>query len=470
MLGTCLENVRNTVPLVHNITNYVTVNDVANILLACGGSPIMSDEPEDVEDITSICGGLNINIGTLNQRSIEGMFRAGAKANALGHVVLLDPVGAGASALRTNTAVELMEKIKFTVIRGNISEIKTLALGSGTTKGVDADVADAVTDANLDSAVKFVKNFAAKSGAIVAVTGAIDLVSDGTACYVIRNGRPEMGKITGTGCQLSGMMTAFVVANPDNKLEAAAAMLREKNPTATIVTTAWDELTGEQILKAMSTKDDFKAELIAMAAKANEEHTHEDEEEEHHHHHHHDDENGVCSCGHHHDHDDDDDEDEHHHDHDEDDDHDEHEHEHHHHHDHDDHDHCCCGHHHDHDDDDDDDEHEHHHDHDGHCCCGHHHHHHDHDADEVFTSWGVETARKFTKAEVEHALTELDTGNYGMILRSKGIVNGGADGWLEFDYVPGEWEVRARGADVGGKLVVIGSKLNEKAIAELFGC
>ena len=254
----------------------------------------------------------------------------------------------------------------------------------------------------------------------------------------------------------------------EEKIAAAVAMLREKNPTATIVTTAWDSLTGEQILKAMSTKDDFKAELIAMAAKANEEHTHEDEEEEHHHHHHHDDENGVCSCGHHHDHDDDDDEDEHehHHDHDEEDDHDEHEH---HHHDHDDHDHCCCGHHHDHDDDDDEDEHEHHHDHDGHCCCGHHHHH-DHDADEVFTSWGVETARKFTKAEVEHALTELDTGNYGMILRSKGIVNGGADGWLEFDYVPGEWEVRARGADVGGKLVVIGSKLNEKAIAELFGC
>ena len=218
MLGTCLENVRNTVPLVHNITNYVTVNDVANILLACGGSPIMSDEPEDVEDITSICGGLNINLGTLNQRSI-----AGAKANALGHVVLLDHVGAGASALRTNTAVELMEKIKFTVIRGNISEIKTLALGSGTTKGVDADVADAVPDANLDSAVKFVKDFAANSGAIVAVTGAIDLVSDGTACYVIRNGRPEMGKINGTGCQLSGMMTAFVVANPDNKLAAAAA-------------------------------------------------------------------------------------------------------------------------------------------------------------------------------------------------------------------------------------------------------
>ena len=109
-------------------------------------------------------------------------------------------------------------------------------------------------------------------------------------------------------------------------------------------------------------------------------------------------------------------------------------------------------------------------DHDEHCCCGHHHHHHDHDADEVFTSWGVETAKKFSKADIEHALTELDTGNYGMILRSKGIVDGGADGWLEFDYVPGEWEVRARGADVGGKLVVIGSKLDEKAIAALFGC
>ena len=217
----------------------------------------------------------------------------------------------------------------------------------------------------------------------------------------------------------------------EEKIAAAVAMLREKNPTATIVTTAWDALTGEQILKAMSTKDDFKAELIAMAAKANEEHAHEDEEEEHEHHHHHD-------------HDDDHDE------------------------------HCCCGHHHD-DDDDDEGEHEHHHhhdhdDHDEHCCCGHHHHHHDHDADEVFTSWGVETARKFSKADIEHALTELDTGNYGMILRSKGIVDGGADGWLEFDSVPGEWEVRARGADVGGKLVVIGSKLDEKAIAALFGC
>ena len=162
MLGTYIKNVRKTVPLVHNITNYVTVNDVANVLLACGGSPIMSDEPEDVEDITAICKGLNINIGTLNQRSIEGMFRAGRKANELGHVVLLDPVGAGAGALRTGTAIRLLEELRFDVIRGNISEIKTLARGSGTTKGVDADVADAVTEENLDEAVAFVKEFAKK--------------------------------------------------------------------------------------------------------------------------------------------------------------------------------------------------------------------------------------------------------------------------------------------------------------------
>ena len=223
MFGKCLENVRNTVPLVHNITNYVTVNDVANVLLACGGSPIMSDDREDVEDITSICGGLNINIGTLNQNTIPSMFLAGKKANELGHPVLLDPVGAGASCLRTETALQLLQEVRFTVIRGNISEIKTLAFGSGSTKGVDADLADAVTEENLDEAVAFVKKMAGTHHCIVAVTGAIDLVADEERCYVIRNGRGEMGRITGTGCQLSGMMTAYVTANPDHPLEAAAA-------------------------------------------------------------------------------------------------------------------------------------------------------------------------------------------------------------------------------------------------------
>ena len=223
VLKTMLENVRAKSPLVHNITNYVTVNDVANVLLAAGGSPIMSDDADDVEDITSICGGLNINIGTLNKNTIPSMFLAGKKANALGHIVLLDPVGAGASRLRTDTANRLMQEVRFDAVRGNISEIKTLCTGSGSTKGVDADAVDAVTEANLDDGVQLVKAFAQKTGCIVAVTGAIDLMSDGERCRCIRNGRAEMSRITGTGCQLSALMTAFLVANPDRKLDAAAA-------------------------------------------------------------------------------------------------------------------------------------------------------------------------------------------------------------------------------------------------------
>ncbi len=223
VLKTMLENVRAKSPLVHNITNYVTVNDVANVLLAAGGSPIMSDDADDVEDITSICGGLNINIGTLNKNTIPSMFLAGKKANALGHIILLDPVGAGASRLRTDTANRLMQEVRFDAVRGNISEIKTLCTGSGSTKGVDADAVDAVTEANLDNGVQLVKTFAAQTGCIIAVTGAIDLVSDGERCWCIRNGRAEMSRITGTGCQLSALMTAFLVANPDRKLDAAAA-------------------------------------------------------------------------------------------------------------------------------------------------------------------------------------------------------------------------------------------------------
>ncbi|MEG1778936.1 MAG: hydroxyethylthiazole kinase, partial [Oscillospiraceae bacterium] len=163
MLKERLENVRTKTPLIHNITNYVTVNDCANVLLACGASPIMADDMAEVEDITTICGGLNINIGTLNQRTIPAMFLAGKKANSLSHPVVLDPVGAGASKLRTETAHKLLDEIKFTVIRGNISEIKALALGSGTTKGVDADVADTVNEQTIESAIEFAKRFAEKT-------------------------------------------------------------------------------------------------------------------------------------------------------------------------------------------------------------------------------------------------------------------------------------------------------------------
>ncbi len=223
MFTECFNHVRTGHPLIHNITNYVTVNDVANILLACGGSPIMADDPDEVEEITSICSGLNINIGTLNARTVSSMLKAGKRAAALGHAVLLDPVGAGASRLRTDTAVRLMEELNVSVIKGNISELKALALGSTTTRGVDADAADAVTQQNLDEMVAFAKRYARTTGSIIVITGAIDLAADAERCFVIYNGRAEMESITGCGCQLAGMMTAFIAANPENKLTAAAA-------------------------------------------------------------------------------------------------------------------------------------------------------------------------------------------------------------------------------------------------------
>lgn len=223
MLHKMLENVRKTCPLIHNITNYVTVNDCANMVLACGASPIMADDKDEVEDITAVCAGLNINIGTLNSRTVASMLLAGKRANQLGHPVVLDPVGAGASKLRTETAMRLVNEIRFSVIRGNISEIKTLAFGSGTTKGVDADVADSVTEETLEDVVAFAKTFAEKTGAVIAITGAIDIVADGKKAYCIRNGHPMMSSVTGTGCQLSAMTAAFVTANPLHPLEAAAA-------------------------------------------------------------------------------------------------------------------------------------------------------------------------------------------------------------------------------------------------------
>ena len=210
-------------PIIHCITNAVTVNDCANILIACGGAPIMSDEIEDVKEITSICSALNINIGTLNTRTIESMVIAGKKANELHHPVVLDPVGVGASTLRTQTALKLLKEIQFSVIRGNISEIKTLALGSGTTKGVDANLADKVTAENIHEVVSFAQEFSKKTGAVIAITGAIDLVCNENIAYAIYNGHEMMSSITGTGCQLSALTASFISANPDYLLEATVA-------------------------------------------------------------------------------------------------------------------------------------------------------------------------------------------------------------------------------------------------------
>ena len=171
MLEEMLKNVREKSPLIHNITNYVTVNDCANVVLACGASPIMADDQKEVAEITSICTGLNINIGTLNTRTIESMVIAGKKANELHHPVVLDPVGVGASTLRTQTALKLLKEIQFSVIRGNISEIKALALGSGTTKGVDANLADKVTAENIHEVSVLLKSFLKKQGQLSLLQG-----------------------------------------------------------------------------------------------------------------------------------------------------------------------------------------------------------------------------------------------------------------------------------------------------------
>ena len=263
---------------------------------------------------------------------------------------------------------------------------------------------------------------------------------------------------------------------PQKKLDTAVEMLREHNAEATVVTTPWSELTGEQLLQAMEGQATLAAELAKLQAEHEHHHHHEEDEcscghhdHEHEHHHHH--EEDECCCGHH------DHEHEHHHHHEEGEcccGHHDHEHEHYHHHEDGE---CSCGHH--------DHEHEHHHHHEeGECCCGHHdhaheHHHHDHEcscghhhdhhADEVFTSWGVETAKKFDRQQIELALQHLDTGVYGMVLRAKGILMGTDGQWIHFDYVPEEYNVRNGSADITGKLCVIGSQLDEKGIAQLFG-
>lgn len=223
MLGPFLEAVRARRPLIHSITNYVTANDCANILLACGASPIMADDEAEVEEITALCAGLNLNIGTLNRRTVGSMLLAGRTANRLGRPVVLDPVGAGASRLRTDTALHLLSELRFAVIRGNMSEIRTLAGAGGATQGVDASLADCVTEQNLDAAAAFAKRFAAKTGAVVAITGAIDLVADAERVLCVRSGHPMMRDVTGTGCQLSALTAAFAAASPNDCFHAAAA-------------------------------------------------------------------------------------------------------------------------------------------------------------------------------------------------------------------------------------------------------
>ena len=303
-------------------------------------------------------------------------------------------------------------------------------------------------------------------GKLSDIVTAVEQASDGeltinALCTVVDAGKCKMymrnfGEFFNNQVESAGCIILSRTAGiKEEKLAECVALLREKNPGAVIITTPWDELSGAQILDAMEKRDTLTAALESI------EREHEEDEDEHEHHHHHDhaheehehhhhfDENGNCSCGCHHDDDEDDDG---------------HEHEHHHH-DHDEHDHdheCGCGHDHEH----------HHHDHDDHdheCGCGHHHHHHGHDADEVFTSWGMETAKKFTEDGLRAALAALeDEAKYGAVLRAKGIVAASEGEWIHFDYTPGEINIRRGSAGVTGRLCVIGHELHEDAVAELF--
>lgn len=252
--------------LVHCITNYVTVNDVANTILASGGSPIMADDVEEVGEITSICNSLVINIGTLNSRLIESMLQAGKSANRLDKAIVFDPVGVGASKLRMDTSLKFLEDLDFAVIKGNASEIKTIVSGDKTSSGVDVSMDDIISDSNLDEYIKIAKKLSETYHLVTVITGPIDIITDGNKTYIIRNGHENMEKITGTGCMLAGLIGAFVGANTDNILESTALavglmglsgelanekMLRENTGTSSLRTYLIDNLSkiGEEKLE-----------------------------------------------------------------------------------------------------------------------------------------------------------------------------------------------------------------------------
>ena len=222
-IGQILEELRRKKPLIHHLTNYVTVNDCANIVLAIGASPIMADDIEEVETITALASALVLNIGTLNQRTITSMVAAGKKANQKNIPVILDPVGAGASELRNRTVARLLEQIRIDVLRGNMSEIRFISGLEASTKGVDASENDI---ANGDkSGMETAKNLAQKLNCVVAITGATDLISDGKRSLYIQNGHPMLSRVTGTGCMSTSLVGAFAGATADYFLAALAGII-----------------------------------------------------------------------------------------------------------------------------------------------------------------------------------------------------------------------------------------------------
>lgn len=222
-LAQAMASVKAQKPLVHNITNYVTVNDVANMLLAAGASPIMADDVRDALEITKICQALNVNIGTLNERTIPAMLGCAKQAKALGHPVVLDPVGAGASSLRTQTAKDILATGAVRLLKGNMSEMRALAQGTCSTRGVDAADGELAGLEQAEEAAMFAMDAAREQNCLVVITGPVDIVADKDQAYTIENGHPMMADVSGTGCMLAGVLAGYLAANPQRPLKAAAA-------------------------------------------------------------------------------------------------------------------------------------------------------------------------------------------------------------------------------------------------------
>lgn len=220
-LASCLGAVRERAPLVQCITNFVTVNDCANILLAAGASPTMAHDIREVEEAVAGVQALVLNLGAIGD--VEAMLLAGKRANQLGIPVVLDPVAAGVTSLRRGACRRLLTELRFTVIRGNASEIRALALGAEGGSGVDVSAGDAVTEENLSRGVELCRRLAESTGAVAALSGQVDILSDGTQTVLIRGGVPTMSRVTGAGCMLTALLGAFCGANPERPLAAAAA-------------------------------------------------------------------------------------------------------------------------------------------------------------------------------------------------------------------------------------------------------
>ncbi len=261
-----LGQLRKKKPLVHNITNYVTVNDCANIILAIGASPIMADDIDEAADITAISSALVLNIGTLNKRTVEAMLSAGKRANELGIPVVFDPVGAGASTLRNETTQRILSEVKISIVRGNMSEISFIAGLRSNTKGVDA----AEEDISLGDARKIASAVAERLGCVAAITGAVDIISDGKRIAAVSNGHRLLSNVTGTGCMTTALVGSFCGAGKDTFVAAVAGIAAMGIAGEVAYEKAGDIGTGSFHIGILDAISRFDEKMLVERARINE--------------------------------------------------------------------------------------------------------------------------------------------------------------------------------------------------------